>query len=379
MGVYQERWVRYPDKLDMQNPMSPTPTIEAPVASVIKLGIDVHASSYTVVKKVDSSAPERAKKMPSEKFLRWMRSLKKSSSEVYTCYEAGPFGYSLHRQLEAMGVTNFVIRPINWDTHGKNVKTDARDAHQMALCLDGYLRGNDRSFSTVRVPTEKEEQQRSLVRQRQSLISDRGRAAKRGLSHGLYYGQKIPSGWWKPRKWAQLKEDMDAFILSLLEPLRETCLHFSQQIAELEERLEALEPERELPKGMGTVLYEQMEREVCSWDRFKSRKAVGSFTGLCPSEDTSADRRFQGSINKHGNRRLRHMLIECAWLLIRWNGSYKGVQKWKKQLDSPKTAKGRRKQIVVAIARQFAVDWWRIRTGQCSAQDLDLVLKSAPC
>ena len=58
---------------------------------------------------------------------------------------------SLHRRLEKLGVTNHVIRPIDWDEHSKQVKTDAT---QMVLCLDGYLRGNQRSFSTVRVPSE---------------------------------------------------------------------------------------------------------------------------------------------------------------------------------------------------------------------------------
>ncbi|MCC5022911.1 MAG: IS110 family transposase [Candidatus Synoicihabitans palmerolidicus] len=70
-----------------------------------------------------------------------------------------------------------------------------------------------------------------------------------------------------------------------------------------------------LPKGMGTVIFEQMEREICDWNRFDTRKQVGSYTGLCPSEDTSDRRRFQGSITKHGNPRLRHMLIECVWFL----------------------------------------------------------------
>ncbi|MCC5023833.1 MAG: transposase [Candidatus Synoicihabitans palmerolidicus] len=49
-----------------------------------------------------------------------------------------------------------------------------------------------------------------------------------------------------------------------------------------------------LPKGMGTVIFEHMEREVCDWNRFDTRKQVGSYTGLCPSEDTSDRRRFQG-------------------------------------------------------------------------------------
>lgn len=361
----------------MQKRTSSTSKKRADLAEVIKLGIDVHASTYVVVMKIDSSAPERPMKKSPGEFLRLIAKLKKQCKSLYTCYEAGPFGYGLHRTLESMGVTNYVIRPINWDTHGKKIKTDARDALQMVLSLDGYLRGNDRSFSVVRVPSEIEERKRSLTRQRQSWVKERARAAKQGRSHGLYYGQEVPSEWWKPRNWKRVKEQLDVFMLELLEPLRVTCEHFSRLIKELEERLEALEPERELARGMGVVLYEQMEREVCDWNRFTTGKKVSSFTGLCPSEDTSANRRFQGSINKHGNRRLRHMLIECAWSLMRWNRGYRGIQKWRAQLDNPKTTKGRRKQIIVAIARQFAVDWWRIRTGRCDPSDLGLAMKKA--
>lgn len=360
----------------MKKSTSSTNTTTTTADAVIKLGIDAHTSSFVVVEKVDNSTPLRAKKMAPDAFLQWVYKLKKAYKAVYTCYEAGPFGYGLHRKLQIMGITNYVIRPINWDTHGKRVKTDARDARQMVLSLDGYLRGNDRSFSVIRVPEENEERMRTLTRQRQRFVSDRSRAAKQGRSHGTYYGQEIPSGWWKPRKWEKLKEQLDVFMLETLEPLRATCDHFSRLIADVEKRMEALDPERILPKGIGVVLYEQVEREVCDWNRFKARKKVNSYTGLCPSEDTSADRRFQGSINKHGNRRMRHMLIECAWNLIRWNSGYKGVSKWQAQLDNPKTTKGRRKQIVVAIARQFAVDWWRIRTGQCTAADFNLALKA---
>ncbi len=362
----------------MQNPTSSTRTTKNALGTVIKLGIDVHASTYVVVMKIDSSAPSRAKRMKPDIFLRWIKQLSTQCEQLQSCYEAGPFGYSLHRKLKAMGVNNHVIRPINWDTHGKKVKTDARDALQMVLSLDGYLRGNDRSFSVVRVPSEQEERHRSLTRQRESFVKERGRAAKRGKSLGLYYDQPLPSGWWKPRKWMQLLEQLDDFLISLLEPLRLNCLHFSELISNIEERIEALEPERVLPKGMGVVLYEQIEREVCNWKRFNNRKAVSSFTGLCPSEDTSANRRFQGSINKHGSPRLRHMLQECAWLLIRWNPGYSGVRKWQAKLSDETTSKATRKKIAVAIARQFAVDWWRIRTGQCSLEDFGLISRQNP-
>jgi len=44
-------------------------------------------------------------------------------------------------------------------------------------------------------------------------------------------------------------------------------------------------------------------------------------------------------------------------------------------LSNPKTTKAKRKQIAVAIGRQFSVDWWRVRTGRCKAQDLGLRLQ----
>ena len=64
-----------------------------------------------------------------------------------------------------MGITNYVVRPRDWDEYGRKVKTDKRDATALADCLDRYGNGNQRAFCVVRVPSEEEEQQRSLSRQ----------------------------------------------------------------------------------------------------------------------------------------------------------------------------------------------------------------------
>jgi transposase len=97
----------------------------------------------------------RARRFSSEEaFLSFAGQLQARCQQITCCYEAGPFGYRLHRRLESKGVINYVIRPINWDEHGKRVKTDNRDATEMVLALDGYLRGNTRSFSVIRVPSE---------------------------------------------------------------------------------------------------------------------------------------------------------------------------------------------------------------------------------
>ena len=102
--------------------------------------------------------------------------------------------------------------------------------------------------------------------------------------------------------------------------------------------------------------------------------------GLCPSEHSSGGRRLQGSINKHGNPRVRTVLVEASWRLVQYQPTYKPVAKWLPVLAHPKTTRSKRKQIIVAIGRQFSVDWWRVRTGRCQATDLGLVLnpKSPP-
>lgn len=346
------------------------------LADTIKLGVDVHLRSYVVVAKVDGSAPGRARRLEPDEFIGYVRKLKGQCRQLFSCYEAGCFGYTLHRKLLDMGVTNYVIRPVNWNEHGKRVKTDARDAAAMALCLDGYLRGNDRSFSLVTVPSEQEERLRSLERQRDGLIKERKRNAAKGKGAARYYGQSLQGQWWKPARWELAKANLEPFLVELLEVHREVALQIDRQLAIVTERIEALS-QPALPRGMGTVIFQTLELEARDWNRFASSRKVASYTGLCPTEDSSAERRFQGSVNKHGNPRMRRALVELVWLLMKWNSGYKGLDKWREELLSSRLAAGRKKKIVVAIARQLAVDWWKVRTGRTTPEALGLEMKPA--
>jgi transposase len=360
----------------MKNPPISSSFIKNLSAETIKLGVDAHLDRYVLAIKVDESAPLRPRRFTLEQMLVFIGELKGKCAHLYCCYEAGPFGYGLHRRLESMGVTNHVIRPINWDEHGKRVKTDKRDATAMVLALDGYLRGNRRSFSVIRVPSEAEERLRSITRQRESLMKERKRLGAQGRGIVLYYGSRLKWDWWRPLRWKALAEELDSFLIDLLRPLHAVLAAVEKQIALTEERLEEMS-QVALPKGMGTVLFEQMEREVCNWGRFNNRKQVGGFTELCPCEDTSANRRFQGSINKHGNPRLRRLLVEAVWLLKQWNPNYVGFDRWRRALDAGPLPSARLKKLVVATARQFAVDWWRVRTGRIQPEQLGLVMKPA--
>jgi transposase len=130
-----------------------------------------------------------------------------------------------------------------------------------------------------------------------------------------------------------------------------------------------------LPVGLGKLTSEILEREVADGERFKNRRQVASYTGLCPREDSSSQRRFQGSINKHGNRRLRPVLVEGAWRRLVFQPEYRAVKQWRAVMLDKKTGQPQRKKIIIALARTFAVDWWRVRTGRCKAEDLGLKLQ----
>lgn len=94
-------------KTDPRNENEPG-AVQAPTrkAQALKLGIDVHAERYVVVRQLDGNPPQPAPSFLPAAFLEWVKTQFALAARVYTCYEAGPFGYGLHRDLTTLGVTN---------------------------------------------------------------------------------------------------------------------------------------------------------------------------------------------------------------------------------------------------------------------------------
>jgi transposase len=127
------------------------------------------------------------------------------------------------------------------------------------------------------------------------------------------------------------------------------------------------------PRGLGAMSSVIIDREIGDWNRFNNRRQVASYTGLCPGEYSSGNTRLQSCVTKHGNPRLRAALVELAWRLVRFQPNYKPIRKWNATLCKGALATGAaRKKAIVAVARQLAVDLWRIRTGRLSAETLGL-------
>src|SRR5689334_22551501 len=105
----------------MKNTLNKTETKNA---TVINLGIDVHARSYVVCRQIGGMTPQPAQSFTLEGLLNWIAKQVASGSKVNSCYEAGAFGYQLHRQLKRLGVNNLVVQPQKLDELGKGIKND---------------------------------------------------------------------------------------------------------------------------------------------------------------------------------------------------------------------------------------------------------------
>jgi transposase len=352
------------------NTHSQTTTSTGLKAKTIKLGIDVHADSYRVVRQVDHATPQPAQKFTPKEFLVWAEKQLTLAEAVHTCYEAGPFGYGLHRQLEALGIHNLVIRPQNWDELHKGVKTDKTDALAMVQRLSRYVDGNLKELAIVRVPTPEQELARSQSRQREQLMEHRIRLEAQGRSLLLFNGHRLKGRWWQNRLWEQLQSTLPAPLLELLTVLHGLLLAVQKQLDAATTRLQSAASEQ--PCGVGALTSQILEREILGWSRFKNRRQVASLTGMCPGVRSSGLKTTSGAITKHGNRRLRTALIELAWRCAHFQPDYPPFKKRRDLLLSTKATGAAKKKAIVAVGRHLAIDLWRINTGRATAEKLGL-------
>jgi transposase len=289
---------------------------------------------------------------------------------VHAVYEACGFGFSLQRRLSALGIECHVVCPQKLDEQNKRVKTDGLDAKALVLKLDRFVQGNRSALALVRGPSEEEEQLRAIHRQREQLVKARMRLEAQGRSLMVNHGMEPVKNWWKERTFAALQAP--TWMKELLANSQPILLALQQKISELSAQLQAAAQAKQ-PRGLGAMTSVILDREIGDWNRFNNRRQIASYTGLCPGEYSSGNSRLQSCVTQHGNPRLRAALVELAWRLVRFQPNYKPIKKWRRLLAKGALVTGAaRKKAIVALARQLAVDLWRVRTGRCNAQALGL-------
>lgn len=351
------------------NDKNNTPKTTETTKTICKLGLDVHAASIMVARQLDGMNPQPPQKFTPGKFLAWVQEQVKKGYRVISCYEAGPTGYWLHRKLEGLGATNYVVCPTRLDSRAKGVNTDKTDATELLVRLDRYVAGNKKAFSTVPVPTQAQEQKRAISRQRDQLRRKRLSFAAQGRMLLLSQGYRQSNNWWQGLWWNKLQEQLPLWLVEQLETHRRVIEFLDQEVKRLTLGIAKQAPEN-LPKGMGALTHEVLEREIKDWNNFKNRRQVGSYSGLTGGVSGSGERSADLSITKAGNRRLSTCLIECAWRMVFKQHGYWLVKKWRGVLLNPRAHSRRRKQAIVAFARQLLIDIWKWKTGKVTPEEL---------
>lgn len=351
---------------------------------LIKLGVDTHGGQYTFARMIDHLGCQPPQRLSPEAFIEFLQKQLVLAKRVVMVYEAGPYGFSLYRQATELGVECLVCAPERLSRGRKRVN-DKIDARELLNRLDRHLAGSDTSLRLVRPPTLEQEMSRREARERNTYRKERQRWIGRGRSLLHTLGICRPGRWWEPGRYQELMglvsgrygAKVEQQVRSELERYMELLELVNKKLVELTAALRKASTEKKGPriKGIGHLSEELLDREMGDWNRFANRRQVGSYTGLCPGEDSSGDTRMSLSIDKHGNPRVRAILVELAWLLPRYQPNYKALQRWKWVFEEgSKAGKALRKKAAVALARRLAVDLWRLKTGRARAQDLGLEL-----
>jgi len=94
------------------------------------------------------------------------------------------------------------------------------------------------------------------------------------------------------------------------------------------------------------------------WRQFDNRRQVGACVGLVPQPFDSGNSHTDQGISKQGNRRVRALLVEMAWLWIRYQPNSNITRWFAQRVGDGKSKRGKRVTIV-AVARRLVIVLWR--------------------
>lgn len=326
-----------------------------------------------------SNTPEAVRKM--------VKQLCPDGELISFCYEAGPCGYDVYRQITRLGHHCDVVAPSLIPTRpGDRVKTDRRDSEKLSrLNRAGEL-------TSVWVPDQEQEAMRDLTRVREDM-KGLERITKQRLNAFLLRNGRIyergKSRWTQTHfRWMEgLKFDMaiqQIVFQEYVDAVKQAEARVAGLIKEMEKALEGwvLAPVVEALmalRGVKLITAMTIMAELGDITRFDSPRQLMSFLGLVPSEASSGKSRRQGGITKTGNGHVRRVLVESGWCYrfparktahlqrcaekcsdavqaIAWKGQKRLCGRYKHLMERGKL----KVQVCTAVARELVGFIWAI-------------------
>lgn len=286
------------------------------------IGMDVHKETIAVAIAGEEGVPRYYGEIMNtpEALTKLIKKVAGKKAHTAFCYEAGPCGYGVYRQITGMGYRCDVVAPsLIPKKVGDRVKTDRRDA----VMLTRLHRAGE--LTAVWVPGLEQEAIRDLTRARED-IKGMERHARQRLSGFLLRHNKKYSGKskWTPgyfrwletvsfessvqqivfQEYVDMVKQLQGRVASIEEEMRKALTGWS--LGPVVEALMAL-------RGVNLVTAMTVVAEIGDMSRFESPRQLMGHLGLVPSEHSSGSRQKRGGITKTGNGHVRRVLTEASW------------------------------------------------------------------
>lgn len=341
-------------KVRKQTPKSKLESLQADAEDEIVIGVDVHKRSYHVgIRKNGLEATHWVMPRDDDAFVELLEPVRPALRMVV--YEAGPTGYGLARKLEAAGIPVGVVapgktpQPVNEDN-----KSDRLDCRRLAEYADKRL------LKYVAIPTEEEEAERAVMRQRDALKKEIARTKARIRSCLLCHGLPEPEKLWSKTAVAELRdlalpEDLRVVLDSLLRTLDfaiEERRRLDRHLATIEKRHEEEAEILRSHPGVGAQTTRHMLTELFRPERFANKRQVVSYVGLAPRVRRSGEGCKKGGRLPAGRKALRDCLTEASWQWVNRDDAAREL--YRRLLGNT----GEANKAITGVTRHLLINLW---------------------
>jgi transposase len=331
----------------------------APQTAIAVVGIDIGKNSFHIVGLDNRGAIVLRQK--------WSRGqVEARFANMPPCpvgMEACVGAHRLSRRLKAFGhdarlMPTKYVRP-----YSKGQKNDFRDAEAIA---EAVQRPTMKFVATKtadqldlqalhRVRERLVSQRTGIINQIRAFLLDRGVVVRQGLR---FLRAELP------RILAMPPDVLSPRMVGLIEGLAEHWRRLDERIERLSDEITALARQDasyerlvSVP-GIGPIISSAMVAAIGTGETFSKGRDFAAWLGLVPKQILTGDRTILGQISKRGNRYLRVLFVQAAWVVLIKPQSWQrhGLKPW---IDATKK-RLHRNVLVIALANKLARIAWSV-------------------
>lgn len=286
-------------------------------ATVVTMGIDIGKNSFHVVGLDLRGAIVLRQKWSRGQIEARLANLPSCLIGMEACVGA----HHLSRKLQSQGHDARLMPAKYVRPYSKGQKNDFRDAEAIA---EAVQRPTMRFVATKttdqldlqalhRVRDRLVSQRTGIINQIRAFLLERGVAVRQGLR---FLGAELPNilatrcDVLSPRMVRIIEE-----LASDWHRLDERIESLSTDIKALAEQDPACERLMSVP-GIGPIISSAMVAAIGNGAAFSKGRDFGAWLGLVPRQMSTGDRTILGKISKQGNRYLRVLFVQAAWVVL---------------------------------------------------------------